>query len=443
MRIPGRLKSPVFFLTLANLFSAAVGFVSGMLVARWVGAEGYGVVGIIAAVNTGVLCLWDVRLNDVMARLYFDKDIPEGSDPVRFRTSIIQSSLLCYGAMALVFLAAGIAANLLLARLFTTAGVKVSWAVASAAAVSLTYLLNPVGYMLRLSGRFRLLGFQAMAGSLLSSGILVLCVWRRNDLDGYYTGILLSNAAGAVLALSVALTVWLRLDRLPLFSALDLSALRHIRKSSRFLFFGNLLNYLKLGHRTADVLLVGYFCDDAMTGVYKLARSLTDKLYMVFDAMNQVYFPSFLRMLAERDLPGYRGLARRIALGTLALTAFFLAAEWVGLPYFTEYILGGKFPGVESVILVLTLPFFFVTGMYIWIWPLVLHHDLAGRYTLFNGLAVLLQHGLGIWAFSEFARLEAFAVGYLGHYVLLMGLAAILVHRRIPEAVPRVGTDRK
>ena len=46
----------------------------------------------------------------------------------------------------------------------------------------------------------------------------------------------------------------------------------------RFVAAGNLLGYVKLLHRSADVLLVAAFCGDRGTGIYKLARSITDAL---------------------------------------------------------------------------------------------------------------------------------------------------------------------
>jgi O-antigen/teichoic acid export membrane protein len=186
-------------------------------------------------------------------------------------------------------------------------------------------------------------------------------------------------------------------------------------------------------------LLVGYFCSDSVTGLYKFARTLTDKFYMLFDAMNQVYFPTFMQMLSQGASASYRKLATRILVGALAVTVIILAVEYAALPYFVTLVLKGKFAGVEPVIVVMTIPFFFVTGMYIWMWPLVLHHNLAGRFTVYSALAVLVQYGVGILGFRLFQSLGAFTMGYVAHYVLLIGLLGILVHRRLSDMVPFSG----
>lgn len=431
-----RLKSPVFFLTFANLFGAAVSFVSGMLVARWMGSEAYGVMGVLAAVNSTALNFVDLRLGDVMAKLYFRKEPPEGSTVEAFRASLIQTSLLCYGTLAAGFLAIGFFANWLCAGLFTATEVSPRWALASALGTSITYFINPVGSMLRLSGRFYLLGTQSMAAGVVSSGIMVACVAASRDLDGYFRGFLLSNLAGAAICLAVALTVWIRVERLPVLSRLDLSALRLIRGQSRFLFWGNLLGYVKLGHRAADVLLVGWFCDDRVTGLYKLARTLTDKLYMLFDALNQVHFPNLLRALTEGRLPDFRRLARKLCLMALGLTALFLAGEAALLPFFAEHVLQGRFPGVEGAIMVLTVPFFLVTGMYIWLWPLVLHHNHANRFTYFSGIALVIQYASSLLAFRAFHSLWAFTTAYVAYYLAMVGLTWLFLRRVHPGESP-------
>jgi O-antigen/teichoic acid export membrane protein len=431
-----KLRSPVFLLTLSNLGSAVIGFFSGMLTARWLGAGAYGVMGVISAINATVLNFVDLRLNDVMAKLYYDKEGATGTELARRRASLIQSSLICYGALAVAFFAIGILANAFLPRFFTSVPVRSNWILASAAGTSITYFVNPIGYMQRLTGRFRLLAAQALIGSVISSGLMVLCVWLHKDLDGYYLGFLISNLVGACLAVGIALYDWIKLDHLPLLRGLDLSALARFRKHSGFLFWGNLLGYVKLGHRSADILLVGYFCDDRVTGLYKFARTLTDKFYMLFDAMNQVYFPTFMQMLGQGSVASYRRLAGRIFVTVLLFTAATLALEAVGLPYFSQWVLKGKFAGVEPIIETLTIPFFFVTGMYIWMWPIVLHHGWAGRYTLYNAIALCIQYGVGIAGFRIFSGLLPFTLGYVGNYVVLMGLTFGMIYHRFPEAIP-------
>lgn len=407
-----------------------------MLVARWMGSAAYGVMGILSAVNSTVLNFVDLRLNDVMAKLYFGKEPPEGTSTESFRASLIQSSLVCYGILSLAFLVIGFAVTYAFSRFFTATEIRLQWALASALGTSITYFVNPIGYMLRLAGRFYLLGWQVMAGGLISSGIMVSCVFLSKDLDGYYAGYLCSNLVGAGIAIAVSLTVWIRIDGLPVLSRLDLSALRWIKEHSGLLFWGNLMGYTKLGHRAADVLLVGLFCDDRLTGLYKLARTLTDRLYILFDALNQVYFPSLLGALAKGQTEAFRRQARRLLLGAAGLTLAFLAGELLLLPFFSEAVLKGKFQGVEPAIMVLTLPFFLQTGLYIWTWPLVLQHNLADRFTLYSGIALLIQYAFSISVFKSSQSLWAFTGGYLAFYVMLYLLVGAFLLRKFPEYLP-------
>jgi O-antigen/teichoic acid export membrane protein len=223
--------------------------------------------------------------------------------------------------------------------------------------------------------------------------------------------------------IALALWIWLRLQGLPMLRPALGRAWPDYWRERRFLFYGNLLGYVKLFHRAADVILVGYFADDRVTGLYKLARSLSDTLLIVFDAVNQVYYPHLMDLLGQKAAPEFRRLARRLLVGSAAFTLAAVAGETLLLKQLLRLALTSQYAGAEGAVVILTVPFLFVTGIYTWLWPLFVRSGQLRYYTLFSLLAVAVQYIVSISMLTLFPNSPAgAAAGYLAHYLVLYPL---------------------
>ena len=427
-----RAFSPARYLTLVNVAATGIGFVQGLITARQLGVAAYGVAAVIGSINAAVLNFLDIRLTDLAAKLYY-VPIDNPDEQRAYRASVLQVVLAGNGLVSFVLAGLGLAVSLLFIRRLTDAPVSVAWLVAQALIAALNNWASTFDYLLRFSGRFYLLGSWRLATRIGLTILFLALFLPGSNLDAYYQALLAVAAASMILVIALALWIWLRLQGLPVLRPALGRAWPDYWRERRFLFYGNLLGYVKMLQRAADVILVGYFADDRVTGLYKLARSLSDTLLIVFDAVNQVYYPHLMDLLGHKAAPEYRRLARRLFLGSAAFTLAAVVGEVLLLKPLLRIALTDQYAGAEGAVVILTIPFLFVTGIYIWLWPLFVHSGQLRNYALFSLLAVGVQYAVSIGMLRLFPTSPAgAAAGYLAHYLVLYPLLywlALKTHR--------------
>lgn len=434
---PAELLTPTRFLALVNVAGSALVFGRGLITARALGPELLGITAVISGVNTTVLNFLDVRLTDLAARLYYQTEGLDQAGQRTHRASVLGLCVLGNGFISLLLGGLG----LLLARLtlgwFTAAPVETWWLAAQALVLGTANLANTLTFLQRFSGRFHFVGTARLATQVGALAVFLAVFWPRPDLNGYYQGSLAS--AGLTLAGTalLSLRLWWGFDRLPVFGRGLGAAWAGYRRGLRFLFFGNVLGYTKLFHRAADTLLVGLVADDRVTGLYKFARSLTDALYVLFDALNQVYQVRFLELLSRRDPGPYRRLANRLLASAGLFTVVVLLGEGLFLRPLNELVFAGKYAGGEWPIIWLTVPFIFVTGVHLWLWPMLIHSGRLGHFTAVNALAVAVQYGVALAGFALLGpSAAAAAAGYLAHYLVLYPIVYLRERARFADYMP-------
>ncbi len=431
--------TPGQYMVIVNVVCTAIGFAQGLINARILGAENYGVIAIIAGINATVLNFLDVRLIDLAGRLYYRSDLPADVDQKAYRAGVLQVTMAGNTLIALGLCLLGGVVNFSLVHLFTAAPIQPYWIVLQTLSLALVSIGNTFTFLQRFSERFYLMGAGRFVNQLANLAIFLPIILLNPNIGGYYFGLFSSTVIVVGLTAALTLYIWRRLEGYSLSLTNMRLALPDYRKNIRFLFMGNLLGYTKLFHRGADVLLVGLFADDRMTGIYKFARSLTDGFYVLFDALNQVYYPRFLNLLQQKLHPEYRRLAGRILGGTAVFTAIVVALEALLLSWIIDVFLAGRFAGAELPIIILTLPFLFVNGVYMWVWPILVHTGKITRYTGLNYLALIVQYA-GTYVLFRWLEPDALyaALGYAGHYLVMAIGAIIIVSRILPQAIPVV-----
>lgn len=429
------------YLTVVNLICAAIGLGQNIVVVKLLGPEQYGVVAILIAFNSVAANFLDLRLSDVIAKLYFSTRSPaaETDETARYRASVIQIGLLGQMVLGGFVALVGVIVAVMTIGHFTDANVNFKTILAASFSQSFWYISALMAYVQRFSERFDVLGLVQLTTSTLGALLLLLVVWWWPTVDGYTFGMLL--AAGSTLVINAVSTslVLRRAAGIRLLDRTDWTVVQAYWRDARFILANNFLGYTKLLHRAADVLLVGLFCNDRMTGLYKLGRALTDALYTLFDAANKVYQPKFLRLLSIGNLVRYRQEARRIFVGGLVITAALVVGELVFLTDILSLVFGSAFLDAGPAIVLLSLPFFFVFGMFLWMWPVLVFHGDVTRYTVYNASAVILgQYLLGMALFVLTGKRDMmwFAAGYAFSYIILYGLTALHMRKRYREIVP-------
>jgi len=437
-----RLFSPAKYLALINVLSSALGFVQGTIIARGLGPDSYGVVAVIAATNTTVLNFLDVRLADLAGKLYYRPSQASITELKAYRASVLQVCLVGNGLISLCLCMLGFLANLALIRTLTTAPVRIQWLLAQSLSLAFSNWASSFDYLQRFSGRFYLMGSWRLVARLFGVGLFLVVFLRGSDLDSYYCALLMSTGLSLAMAVCVSALIWLKYERLPLLRQGLKLAWPDYRRESRFLFFGNLLGYVKMLHRGSDVMVVSLFADDRVTGLYKLARSLTDVLYIFFDALNQVYYPRFMELLAQRAVAEYRRLASRLLVAGGGFTLLLLLGETFLLSSVLRFLLANRFAGTEGAIMIMTVPFLFVMGIQIWLWPPFVHSGALGRYIVYSFLGCFAQYAVIVGlSLRVQPSPTAAAAGYVAYYCVFFPLAYRVAQGRYAMYLPKI--DRK
>lgn len=431
--------TPSAFLTLVNLAVAGLGFAQSLLVARLLGAAAFGVIGILTATSGVVANFLDLRVSDLTMKLYYPKlEEEDCADRTRYRRSLLQLSLLgSFGVSGLMIVMA-IGLNVVLARHLVDRAVEFHWIVAAAFSGGLLFSGNTAYFLQRLSGRFHFIGAGRFVSQLLTTSAMVISVVLDTTLDGYFRGLLLGSFLGASVNLVMTSRVFKGLG-IRLLDRGWQEALPQYRENVRFLIGTNAFGYTKMFHRAGDVLLMGAVAGDAVTGIYKLGRSIADSVNLLFDALNQVHFPSFLRILAADDLPGFKQRASMLLRRGLFWTPVILTVMAIVMPVAVDRILGSEFAALPATSLILVAPFAIIVGGHLWMWPVIVYENRVTRFVAFSAVGVLTQFAtVFLLATLWTPRAVYGSVGFAAYYMVTYGASAAYLWKVDRDKMPRL-----
>lgn len=431
--------SPAKFLAGTNIAGMALSFITGLITARLIRPEFIGVAAVIAGIGTSVGGFIDIRLWELAGKLYYKEDLPPGDDRAAYRASVLQVCVAAIAAQSLLITVITIGICSFGLGYFTDAHVRDSWIVYSAVMAGATCLSGAMSYLLRFSERFYLIGILKIGLQVFSMAVIIPFMIWKPDLDGYFYGRVITSVAQAVIMLAVTAVVWGAKERLPILRRGAFKTLRAYAAEFRFMFYGNLMGYSKMISRSFDVLLVARFCSDRETGIYKIARTLSDAVFTLYDAMNQVYYPSFLMLINKKMKAEYRRLATRMAAVSAGLTIVVAALEWLLFPAMIKFVIGERYAnsGLEISTIVMTLPLFVIAGIQLWVWPMFVYSGRLGVFTMTNYIACGAQFLVAGALFLLLPPTPLFgALGMLAYYIFMGPMMLTLAKRRFPSYIP-------
>lgn len=416
-RLRGGTAGKAGLLATANVAAAALGMVQTLIVARELGTAQYGTVGVLAA-GVGVVANFiDIRLPDLAVRLYGEAGEDSGQ-----RRRVLQGCLAVNAAIGALLAGLAVVVGALVAPAVQDVEVPLLAVVLSAVVGGTLYVLNTIVYLIRLTGRFATLAATRVASQGITAVVVIVAVMQHPSLGAYYSALAVSTAGMLVVSTLIAVHAFRRaaVGPLDLLGYRERGMLAVYRPHLRLLALTNAFAYSKLLHRAADVLVVGAFADDRATGVYKLARSLTDGLYLLYDAVNQVEFPRLLGLLIDGSNQAFRRSRRRLVLAAIGVTVAALSVTAVAFNSLVNRFGLDAYSGGRDSVLLLLVPFLFVAGVHLWVWPMLMQTGRLGRFTALAFLAALLQTGvtaLGMRRAPD--RVEIAAAAYALYYVVL------------------------
>jgi O-antigen/teichoic acid export membrane protein len=342
------LKNPLFKRVVKNsgyLFSttgvsAGLGMLQGILVARLLGVDGYGIVGVITLFTGTVNNLISFRMGELVIKYVgeYTEAGDEQNAAIVFKLAALVEMAASVIAFVLLVLLAPLAAQYLakdpsLTNLFVVYGLVV---LANLIAESSTGLLQ-------IFDRFRPIAILGLAGNIVTLALVALVYVLHGGMLGVLLAYLAGKTVGA-LGLSLAALVesghrwgrdWWRASLQPLKP--------RFRQLTHFAVSTNISASISLVTKDSELLWVSLFRGPVETGYYRLALTLSNLVQMPVSPLPQATYPELSRQAARGEWAAMRDLLRQgswLAGGyTLVATIFLLIfgkplISWLYTPEF-------------------------------------------------------------------------------------------------------------
>ena len=377
----------VSVLTLANGVSAILSFVQGVLVARWLGPELYGVVALVMSVPTLLYTFFDARSAEALVK-YLSEFHARGERE--------RAVALCYLGYLIDFTLATLACIgvIVLAPWASRAVVhrpETSWLLIIYAAAFIPRSLQGTSYaVLAVHGRFYTVALINIVTTLVRVSLvlgLVLAGWG-------VIGVVVSNAiamclTGLVYAFTALPLIHTSWGVVP-WSATWSNLKGHRVEIFRFLIYNNLNTLLGMIPKQLDVVLLGYFRNPTEVGFYKIAKTFATTIAHLVGPLQSVTYPELAKLWSLRDTQSFWHRVRKIAL-QVGLPLGLVTITGVGIfPFLVSFALGKAF--LEAVPAIQLLWLGSVTWLaFFWLRPTYFAQGRLKEWTIITIIVVFLS----------------------------------------------------
>lgn len=319
-----RFVRNVGVLTVANIVGAALAVVQGILVARWLGPELYGVTALVMTYPSLVYAFFDARsvsasvkyLNEYHAR--GERDRALAMCQLGYTVDL---AVACLTFVVLMLTARWAARSI--AHDPALAGLMVLYG----AALIPRALVGTSDAILVTLGRFSVIASIEMAAGLLRVILvigLMLAGWQ-------VAGVIWANAVAATATgLLYGAFAWVSIRHSWGASILQgrPKALKGRRKEIfSFLAYNDLTALIGMIPRQLDALLLGYFRNPTEVGYYKLAKSISNVAGYLLGPLKSVTYGELTRLWGRGQKRAFSKKVKKVAL-------------WIGLPLGLLFLLG-------------------------------------------------------------------------------------------------------
>ena len=368
-------------LTVANGVRVVLSFVQGILVARWLGPELYGVAALVMSVPSIVYTFFDARSAEASVKFLSEFDAKGERE---------RALAMCKAGYAVDFVIAGMAllVVLLLAPWAAKSVVKrpeTGWLIILYGSAFLPRALTGTSYaVLATLGRFPTIAFVNMLTDILRIGLVVSLIALGWEVAGVVWGNAIAMAVTGLLygasAYGLAKSQW---GRSWLFA--DWAYLKgRWKEILAFLVFNDLNALLGMIPKQLDVVILGYFRNPMEVGYYKLAKSLAGTVGYVVGPLQSVVYPEFAKLRGIGDMKALRQkihkLALQVGLPLAAVTAFGI----IPLPLIVLALLGQSYDPAVPAAQLLLIGYAIWLGFF-WLKPIYFAHGAIKQWSLVIG----------------------------------------------------------
>jgi len=411
-----------FQLFTAEVISLLLSFIHGIVVARYLNAEGYGVLTLVVVYVTVVNQLVDFRIREAVVK--FGAEFVSQKDQLRqlayFKLCYILDFSTGVLAFLIVFLTAGWAARYIFHLPETFQFIRF---------YALVLLISTVDGasqgILTLFERFRWLSFAAVFSAGLKLLTVVIFVSMDFGLEGLLLAYLIAAFGGSIFLLVLALKtikglVW---DK-ALLAPIGVLRVR-FKEIFFFLLNTNLNETLSLFIRNVDCLLLGYFRPAAEVGYFRMAKNIGECLHIINLPVATALYPHLAYLFGSRKPKEAVSLLKKLSFALLLLILPLALFIFFTAPWLVPALLGEKFyPAVSSLRIILWG--IFIAGIFLWLRPTFLALGRPGILTTINIFNVLIMLFLSIilvprWGYIGSSLIYVFPYAF-GHLAALFFL---------------------
>ena len=305
-----------------------------VLVARLLGIDQFGVLGIVIAFAVTAHRLTSFRMNELVVKYVTDALAARRNDQA---AAVIKVALLAEVTTSLIAFGVALLAAPFAARWFIGDAAAATFITTYALSMLIDAVLESATGILQVFDRFRFQALAEVAGRVLTLGAVAVVYALDGGLPeviaAYLVGNLLSTGAVVLGALHVTASqlgaTWWR------------TPLRTLRGQGRamtgFAVSTNIGATLSLIVKDSELLWLGLLSTPAAVGFYKLAKSWVGMVVIPAGPMTKAFYPEIARTIAAGNLTATRQLLRKgtviaaawvlpIGLGFLALSPWFVPA---------------------------------------------------------------------------------------------------------------------
>ena len=298
-------------LTIANVVGAALSFTQGILVARWLGPELYGVAALVMSYPSLIYSFFDARSGEMSVK--YLSEFQARNERGRVLAICKLGYLVDLALVSLAFLLVALSAH---------------WAaenIAQRPEAALIIIIYTIGFLPRsfvgtskaiftVLGRFRVIALVDTLMTLLRAVLVLGLVLSGWEVAGVVWGTTIVMIATGLLYGSLAWVLMLRTwGGSPLHGNLRALDGRK-REITRFLVYTDLNALVGIIPKQLDVILVGYFRGSMEVGYYKLAKSLSAVVGYLAGPLQSVTYPELVRLTNLKNRQLLCQKVRRLAL---------------------------------------------------------------------------------------------------------------------------------
>ena len=384
--ILGRVVRSSAHLLSTNSLSLALSFLMGLLSARLLGVEGYGLVGLVMGFASTVNSLLSFRMGELVVRYggeYLERDEKDKLAEL-VRAAALAEAVVSLLAFLVVALSAGLAEVYLAKR----TGTAWMFAVFALGLLANFNYETSIG-ILQITGRIRLQGvvnlIQSIAGVAIMGAAFLL--------GGGLVTVLLAYLVGkTILGLGVFIAAQAGLR--PILGAGwwrgRQRAIAEFMPLVRFAVSSNVsATFIKI-FRESELLWVGYFLSLEAVGYYRAAYTVVSLLSVAVDPLISTVYPELNRLVVQRAWPRLQDFLRKVTVLSLVYNLL-IALGFVVLGRWILWVYGKQYVAAYPALLVLLAGLAFNYTLF-WNRPLLLSLGMPGypvRATLLAGLAKL------------------------------------------------------